>query len=324
MRSLTCLCAHSDLGGGETFLVNFLNALSPYFNICCVGQPEPSLVKTFLGCEVLWDNLEHNYLDSSKSRVEGIKPDVFINYVYKHIHYPIGKDLNVALVLFPIKELKPMLKGYDKVITISEYSAKYIREWWDIDPEIIHPAIEVPRVYQTMDKLNAVWNISRFFMEKDGHSKNQHFLIDRLKESLPQDWKAFFVGWCGDQDQQYFEVCQGRMDDRMKAIVNTPYSDAQEYLKASKVYIHANGYGRENPAQAEHFGYIFLEALRAGCVIVSHNSGNTTLSDFTYHDKTDFGTALEQAIHAWPTNRHVPINYTLNFFNERVRRAFEL
>ena len=41
----------------------------------------------------------------------------------------------------------------------------------------------------------------------------------------------------------------------------------------SAYLISATGYARNNPGQTEHFGYIAVEAMAAGCQPLVHNSG---------------------------------------------------
>ena len=47
---------------------------------------------------------------------------------------------------------------------------------------------------------------------------------------------------------------------------------AKQYPSA-KFLIHANGYGRSDPAQTEHFGIVAIEAMLSGVQPIVHNSG---------------------------------------------------
>jgi hypothetical protein len=325
MKTLHVFSGHFGLGGGEKYINSLLNALCPHFDIMVDFDPvdplqynpiSQNLIKTYLGDDV-------NYISTV---IEG-KPDVFLNYSHFNLMEPRGR-YNVLLVLFPRPEDRARAVKFDKVITISDYSAEWIDRYWGIKAEVLYPAIDFGPIIDT-EKTNAITNISRFFREPDGHCKNQDFLIAQFNEHLPEDWQSWFCGWVFKaKDSIYYRKCfEGTQHDRFRFYLNLTNPDIRELLIRSRVYVHANGYGRKDPAQCEHFGYIFLEALREGCVILSHNSGNTKLSNVTFNDSNDFPNALQKTIELSRGCRMKPLPgipdcYGIPHFTQEARRLF--
>ena len=198
------------------------------------------------------------------------------------------------------------MSQYHKILTLSEYSRRAIRVQWKRDSEILIGGSFYPDYHPAPVKDNAFLSCSRFFMEGDpgklqGHSKNQHIIIAAFR-TLPAScpWTLTLAGSVlGDGDRGYFEVCRqlAAGDPRIKFAPMATKEEMQRLYGISKVFLHAMGYGRTDPAEVEHYGICAEKALLAGCRTIVHLSGGAPeLTDHIWASPATLAAEMKHAI----------------------------
>lgn len=101
------------------------------------------------------------------------------------------------------------------------------------------------------------------FVSRIVRKKNLHFLLKALSGITKGKVRLNIVGTI--EDKQYWELCEGEMaklpsNVSVNVIGGVRYDQALEYLVSSHVFA--------LPTLHENFGYVFVEALSAGCPII--------------------------------------------------------
>lgn len=248
---------NSTYGGGELYTYQVSKAISNFADVFFVNEPnraffkenpdlEPRTVKIWSGIQAVDFYVNINHFEP-----------LVCNTAHK----------NIGVVLFPNKEHKVF--EYDNLVAICGFSAKWAKEYWGRGCEIIQPYSKDLKALPKVS--NTIVSIGNFFMEPDGHSKNQHLLIDAFK-SLGDGWKLRLVG--GVVSETYLNSLKQASEGLdVEILPNLSTTMKDQILATSEFYWHANGYGRLVPYQTEHFGIAAEEALKSGCLTYVHNSG---------------------------------------------------
>lgn len=258
-------CHIGNIGGGENYLMRFCSVLTKYADVS-IGQNFH-----------LQDFLKYNgFVSVFKEFDWNTQPDIHLQCNFNFLTKPIGKK-NVVLTFFPKENIdgSVYLPSIDSVLTICDYSAKYVEEYWGFKPAILYPAIDEKLYKNDVVKSNQIISIGHFFQEADGHSKNQHILLEAFRKLDLPDWKLVLIGNCNSEDDAKYlnNMFADTLDINVEFHVNAESSLVKDELAKSKILWHANGFGRSNPAQTEHFGIIVLEAMASNCIPIVHNSG---------------------------------------------------
>lgn len=191
--------------------------------------------------------------------------------VHLFAHYngwipPRGK-INVQILYYPLDK---KIDGWDNFFVLNKFCDK-AASIYPGKKYIITPYYDASN-FHIGEKTIDLINIGKYFIEEDGHSKNQHLFIEWFK-TQPQFNKLIFHGMIADL--QYFEYIKhlASTEPRIEIYNNVPQARILSDLSASKYLVHGIGYGRTNPAQTEHFGLVALEALLSGCQPIVHKSG---------------------------------------------------
>lgn len=292
MKNLYFDTYHTDLvGGGGLALYNLSVALQDLYEVHLAAP---------------WDEGMHRYeflRAPSRPFKIGRPPKVDVLVASKYSDFvPPSADINVFYCLYPRYPWN--MSGYDKIFTLSRYCQDAVKVRWGKESRILVGGAFYPD-YGPGLKENIFLCSSRFFMEGDvgkldGHSKNQHILIDAFRY-LPHDldWKLVLSGSVIlESDQRYFEACR-RLAGGDPGIEFYPMATREElrdlYGK-SKVFLHAMGYARRDPAETEHYGICVEKARLSGCTSIVHESGGAPeLSDFVWWDRTQLTNLMLQA-----------------------------
>lgn len=301
-------CHTANIGGGENYLMRFCSSLTKYADV-------------YISRNFHEDFLKYNgFLNTFKEFNWDFEPDIHLQCNYNFINKPVGKK-NVVLTFFPNEMINNavFLPSIDSVVTICDYSAKYVEEYWGHTPIIVYPAINESLYIKDAVKENQIISIGHFFMEEDGHSKNQHILIEAFRKLNLPDWKLVLIGNANFQtDAKYVNsLFPETLDLNVELHINAEDHTVKEELGKSKILWHANGYGRSNPAQTEHFGIIVLEALASNCIPIVHNSGGAPdIFGITYKDIDELIELTKQYKDGWTSQ--LEHKYTLEGFEEGV------
>jgi glycosyltransferase involved in cell wall biosynthesis len=247
---------NGNFGGGEFYTYQVAKAIAGFADILFVQEPNKSIWASNPTLKVpfkLWDGLE--------------KVDAYINLNHFKTLICNTASKNYLTVFFPNKAHK--VADYTNIVAICPYSAKYVKEFWGREAEVCQP---YSKDYPPGTKAKGtILSVGNFFCESDGHSKNQHVLVDAFKR-LGKGYKLTLVG--SVVSPKYLEEVKRLAEGLdVEIIPNAPEAVKEKLLAESEFYWHGNGYGRTDPYQTEHFGIAPEEALKAGCLTYVHASG---------------------------------------------------
>lgn len=249
---------HRDITGGGTYVMMFLHVLQKYFNIYTDRD-----IEYYSDHNTPW-NLE-------KGKVKAI-PDNFVPDLHIYASYggwiePKSKN-NFQIIYFP-KHKK--IDNWSNFFVLNDFCKNACKDLWGKDSHIVNPFFDFSKYYIS-EKSNCIINIGQYFYESDGHSKNQHLIIDWFKKQNVAD-RLILHGMINNHDYYNHLLKLAEDDKRIIIKANQPQEIIRQDLSESKYMIHAIGYGRTNQAQTEHFGLVAIEALLSGCQPIVHNSG---------------------------------------------------
>jgi glycosyltransferase involved in cell wall biosynthesis/ubiquinone/menaquinone biosynthesis C-methylase UbiE len=250
---------HHIMGGGEnmTFgVIRMLDELHDDFEV----DIDLSMIDTKKAFGLEFKGLKKD---------SGRHNDLFISI--SHFSLPQPKaDKNIAVVFYPQYDWKNEIRNYNKVVAISEFSKRAIKRKWDVDSDVIFPAVDVSK-FKVGEKKNQIISVGRFFWHENGNMKNQHILIEAFSK-MPKDWKLVLVG--SIQHNQYYNLLK-----KMAIGLNVEFKhdisfeELTDLYAESKVYWSATGYGTDIESSQEHFGMVAVEALASGCKTLVFNGG---------------------------------------------------
>ena len=168
------------------------------------------------------------------------------------------------------------LRTYGLVLAHSAYVARWIRTWWGLDSEVVHPSVAPVAVAGNPDpaERRSIVVVGRFFTE--GHSKCQADLVSAfrsLHDTGLDNWRLHLVGSVdGALGRRYLERVKGLAAGYpVEVHPNASRSDLESRIGEAGIVWHASGWRRDAlryPSQFEHFGIGIVEAMSAGAVPV--------------------------------------------------------
>jgi len=174
------------------------------------------------------------------------------------------------------------LKTYNKIITISEYSKKWIKKLWGSESAILFPPVDIDS-FKVGKKEKIILSVGRFFPEH--HNKKQLELAQTFKQILEQysdemrGYTLYLVGGVGGRADhlEYVEKIRAASKNYpIEIITNIGWGELVELFARSYIFWHASGMGEDekvHPERFEHFGITTVEAMAAGCIPVVINKG---------------------------------------------------
>lgn len=166
----------------------------------------------------------------------------------------------------------PELETYDKIVTNSNFTKKWIEKWYNRIAEVLYPPVDTSQFTPSF-KENIILSVGRFF--SGGHCKEQLEMIRIYKELAEQNsgWEFHLAGGLAKNsiyDRTYLRRCQA--EARGHPVYFHVNASAKELVKLygrSKIFWSATGLGENRyPDEMEHFGITTIEAMSAGCVPV--------------------------------------------------------
>jgi glycosyltransferase involved in cell wall biosynthesis len=253
---------HVDYSGGGEHVRMIIALFSNFGQIFVVQKPEFYHKNNFVSTDIYSKPLKYRY---------NFIPDLFIYIDYRGYVQPIGR-INAQICFYGIEK---NTSSYQYALCINDFVANSVDQHWPgVIPVVIPPFFD-PDMYKVGRKEKRLINIGNFFIESDGHSKNQHLLIDWfLNSGLPEDgWIFDFYGF--NNNEKFFNQIKLKVNhlESVNLYPNANRVDMLDALSRSRFMIHAMGLGRSKAEQTEHFGLVAVEALLSGCRPIVHQSG---------------------------------------------------
>jgi len=188
----------------------------------------------------------------------------------------VGKGARAWLLarfpfLAPSRAAGDFLATYQDVVSISEFTRRWVRHRWGRESHVIYPPVDFATGGGPKEPL--ILSVGRFFEQRFGHSKKQLEMVRAFRTLVTRGltgWELHLVGGCQQQHAGYL--------DRVKAEaqglpvhfhIDAPGRDLRELYRRASIYWHAAGLGeseRRHPERLEHFGISTVEAMGAGAV----------------------------------------------------------
>jgi alpha-1,2-mannosyltransferase len=218
-----------------------------------------------------------------------------------YIHFPI--DLEVASERYITKKYKRAYimpwqfishnLDYIKkatIITNSNFTKKLIRETWNVESTVVPPPCP-QYVFPILEenKREVVCSLGRFTPEKDYET------ILEVARKL-SDKKFELVGSVTADKRQYLAHLIKLAPKNVKFHINATVEEKIHVLARSKVLLHS--------FIGEHFGIAIVEAMSAGAIPVTHDSGaakedNLVPNEYRYTDTGEAVKATSYALDSW-------------------------
>ena len=172
------------------------------------------------------------------------------------------------------------LDTYAVITANSQFTARWIRNFWQRDAEVVYSAGE--SMGPPGEKEKIILHVGRFVDPTRPDYKQQSVLIDafrRMPDLIGQGWQLHFAGSCeaGATRRGFWEGVQRSAADLPVFFhENTSFEELRKLYRVAAIYWHATGFGCDaevHPARQEHFGLTTVEAMSAGAVPVVIETG---------------------------------------------------
>jgi glycosyltransferase involved in cell wall biosynthesis len=202
------------------------------------------------------------------------------------------------------------------IITNSIYTRNAIKKVWNIDSTVIYPpcpqySFPLEEKIKVEQDTKTVCSLGRFVPEKEYET------ILQIAKERPQ-LKFELIGGVAEDNISYLNRLKNAASENVTFHVNATENQKMEILKRAKILLHG--------FKGEHFGIALVEAMSAGIIPVSHNSGaakddNIVEEKFRYNDLDSALTCLDKAVSEWNLDKAVQLRqYAQNFSMENYNK----
>ena len=248
-------------------------------------------------------------------------PDLAIlekEYTSKIMKRKIMKSLYIQPHRFISNNIDYIKKA--TIITNSNYTRNAIKKVWNIDSTVIYPpcpqySFPLEDKIKTNTDTNAVCSLGRFIPQKE------YDTILQIAKQRPQ-LKFELIGGVAEDKISYLNNLKNKAPKNVIFHVNATVNQKMEILKRSKILIHS--------FRGEHFGIALIEAMSAGLIPISHNSGaakedNIVEEKFRYNDLDSALNCLDIAVSEWNLDKASQLRqYAQNFSMENYNKNLKL
>lgn len=273
------LSPSGQFGGGELHTFGFLQLLNKYYEVTPIVQN--GVFPSFEQAREYGFDLGVIDWKPEGDSVDWIRQhDVLISMNHGYLPPPIC-ERNILSVMFP-QHPEWDVSGYDTILANSHYTAKWIKNYWGREAEVIYPPINLDNIRdgaRDYQKTKRIIHIGRFFDVPGGNNKRHKTIIEAFRSLQRPDWELCLVGSVnkGPVHQKYYQECRklAEGDERIKFFHDL---DRKKYLRlmAESIFCWAaTGYETQSPSSKEHFGIFAVEAMTCGTIPLVHNSGGT-------------------------------------------------
>jgi glycosyltransferase involved in cell wall biosynthesis len=212
------------------------------------------------------------------------------------------------------------------IIANSNYTRNAIKKVWNIDSTVIYPPCPQysfpleDKIKKKIEKKDTermtVCSLGRFVPEKEYET------ILQIAKQRPQ-LKFELIGGVAEDKISYLDSLKNKASENVTFHVNATENQKLEILKRSKILLHS--------FKGEHFGIALIEAMSAGLIPVSHNSGaakedNIVDEKYRYNDDIDSAlNCLDMAVSEWNLDKASQLRqYAQNFSIENYNKNLKL
>ncbi len=260
-------------GGGELHTFAFLDILSKKYDVTAIlsNGVYPGFDKA---SDYGFDLSDINWrpVGDSIDWLQGF--DVLMSMNHGNMIPPICRR-NILVPFFP-QYPQWDVSGYDTIIANSKFSAKWIKNYWGRDADVVYPPILVKQIMEQTQgyvKSKQILCVGRFFNVPGGNNKNHLVVLHAFKHLMRHDWRLVFVG--AVQDKKYYQEVRdaAKDDDRIYFLHDISREAFLKVIAESAFVWSATGYEAQKPSSMEHFGTFTIEAMATGGIPMVHNSG---------------------------------------------------
>ena len=294
-------------GGAEVYALKLAETLSQKHSIdiitASVDNVEPKTIyEKYNTLNFTTKQIRRNYSDSKLIELFfriifwlKLKKQVCNNYDYyinTSCNRMIGfkKTNSIHLIHFPVQPYSKIFRGklgfvldnyyrnsYKQFWANSEFTKKYVKEFWNIDSIVLNPPIDMRIITndEIEKKEDIIIAVGRLVPDKKIKELIEAFLS--IHDEL-NNYKFVVIGNKDTNNMDYYEEISSYADNNkcIKILSDVSYSELVYYYKRAKLFWHAKGVGidESNPLLMEHFGMTTVEAMANGCVpIVINKAG---------------------------------------------------
>jgi glycosyltransferase involved in cell wall biosynthesis len=207
------------------------------------------------------------------------------------------------------------------IIANSNYTRNAIKKVWNIDSTVIYPPCPQysfpleDKIKKIEKDTKTICSLGRFVPEKEYET------ILQIARQRPQ-LKFELIGGVAEDKISYLNNLKNKASKNVTFHVNATENQKMEILKRSKILVHS--------FKGEHFGIALIEAMSAGLIPISHNSGaakedNMVDEKFRYNDLDSALNCLDKAVEEWNLDKASQLRqYAQNFSIENYNKNLKL
>ncbi|HYY66420.1 MAG TPA: glycosyltransferase [Nitrososphaeraceae archaeon] len=204
------------------------------------------------------------------------------------------------------------------IITNSNYTKNAIRDAWSMGSTVIYPPCpqySFPLYDQKEKREDIVCSLGRFTPEKE------YEIIIEIAQKLPAI-RFELVGSVTQDKVSYLKKLRNIAPKNVTFHVNATVQEKMDILKRSKVLLHS--------FIGEHFGIALVEAMSAGVIPVTHNSGaakedGLVPEEFRYNNLDGAISSVTNALASWNLDRALELReFAKRFSAESFRENMKI
>lgn len=238
-----------------------------------------------------------------------------------YIHFPVGlfmasqEELNSRLRIVMRNSWK-FISNISRVtlLTNSNYEKNLIRRVWGQDATVIHPPCPQYDFPLSDNREDVVCSLARFSPEKG------YDMVLEIARRLP-DIQFELIGTVSSDMSSYCNKLIKESPKNVRFHINVTMEEKIEILKKSKALLHS--------FMGEHFGIAIVEAMSAGIIPVTHDSGaakedGIVPDRFRYNNFNEAVNSVSDAVSIWNTHkacelRQAAAAFSPDSFNQKMK-----